>query len=116
MDRGEALWAVRRWSDEAVWPLFAAFALDEQPQEEIAPLPPMPLSEHVIADYQSLRLSLKAYPTQFLRELFRREGLMSCAEIGSAPQAQRARWAGIAGGRRLPCAPGVVSVVFSARP
>jgi error-prone DNA polymerase len=112
-DRREALWAVRRLSDEATLPLFAAFALDEQPQEEIAPLPPMPLSEHVIADYQSLRLSLKAYPTQFLRDLFRREGVMSCAEIGTARDGQRARCAGIVLVRQMPGAKGVVFVTLS---
>ena len=31
------------------------------------PLPEMPLSEHVVADYQTLRLSLKAHPMRFLR-------------------------------------------------
>src|SRR6266446_4223535 len=113
MDRREALWAVRRLSDEAALPLFAAFALDEQPQEEIAPLPPMPLSEHVIADYQSLRLSLKAYPTQFLRDLFRREGIMDCAEIGTARDGQRARCAGIVLVRQMPGAKGVVFVTLS---
>jgi len=113
MDRREALWAVRRLSDDAALPLFAAFALDEQPQEEIAPLPPMPLSEHVIADYQSLRLSLKAYPTQFLRDLFRREGIMDCAEIGSARDGQRARCAGIVLVRQMPGAKGVVFVTLS---
>ncbi len=113
MDRREALWAVRRLSDEAALPLFAAFEMDEQPQEEIAPLPPMPLSEHVIADYQSLRLSLKAYPTQFLRDLFRREGIMSCAEIGSARDGERARCAGIVLVRQMPGAKGVVFVTLS---
>jgi error-prone DNA polymerase len=113
MDRREALWAVRRLSDDTVLPLFAAFALDEQPREDIAPLPPMPLSEHVIVDYQSLRLSLKAYPTQFLRDLFRREGIMSCAEIGSARDDQRARCAGIVLVRQMPGAKGVVFVTLS---
>ena len=87
-DRREALWEVRRMNDEAELPLFAALDADEQPEETIAPLPTMTLSEHVIADYQSIRLSLKAYPTEFLRELFTREGIMSCAEI-SAGQRRR---------------------------
>jgi len=113
LDRREALWAVRRLSDEATLPLFAAFAANEQPEETIAPLPPMPLSEHVLADYQSLRLSLKAYPTEFLRELFTREGIMSCAETGTARDAAYARCAGIVLVRQMPGAKGVVFVTLS---
>ena len=45
--------------------------VEEQPEEKIAPLPVMPLSEHVLADYQMLRLSLRAHLMQFLRDLFR---------------------------------------------
>jgi len=113
LDRREALWAVRSLSDEATLPLFAAFAADEQPEETIAPLPPMPLSEHVLADYQSIRLSLKAYPTQFLRDQFAREGIMSCAETGSARDGERARCAGIVLVRQMPGAKGVVFVTLS---
>jgi error-prone DNA polymerase len=40
----------------------------------------MPQSEHVITDYQTMRLSLKAHPMQFLRERYRKEGLRTCAE------------------------------------
>jgi len=76
-------------------------------------LPTMPLSEHVLADYQSLRLSLKAYPTEFLRELFRREGIMSCAETGSASDGVPARCAGIVLVRQMPGAKGVVFVTLS---
>src|SRR5690242_6935630 len=65
MDRREALWAVRRLSDVKPLPLFAASRQAEQAPETIAALPAMPLGEHVLADYQMLRLSLKAYPTQF---------------------------------------------------
>ena len=35
----------------------------------------MPESEHVLADYQMLRLSLRAHLMQFLRDLFRAEGV-----------------------------------------
>src|SRR4029453_9844967 len=73
----------------------------------------MKLSEHVIADYQSLRLSLKAYPTEFLRELFTREGLMSCAEIGSGRDGEKARAAGIVLVRQMPGTAGVVFITLS---
>ncbi len=61
LDRREALWKIRRLSDAAPLPLFEE---RRAVPESIAPLPIMPLSEHVIADYQTIRLSLKAYPTQ----------------------------------------------------
>ena len=90
LDRREALWKARRLSDERALPLFAALDADEQPDETIAPLPAMKLSEHVIADYQSFRLSLKAYPTEFLRELFTREGTHElCARSAQAATARR---------------------------
>ena len=73
MDRREILWAVRRLPDDEDLPLFAASYTEEQPDEEIAPLPVMPLSEHVVADYQMLRLSLKAHLMFFLRDFFARK-------------------------------------------
>jgi error-prone DNA polymerase len=113
LDRREALWKARRLSDESALPLFAALNADEQPEETIAPLPAMKLSEHVIADYQSLRLSLKAYPTEFLRELFTREGLMNCAEIGAGRDGAKARAAGIVLVRQMPGTAGVVFITLS---
>ncbi len=44
-------------------------------------LPQMPLAEHVVHDYQTLRLSLKAHPMRFLREACRAEGARACAEV-----------------------------------
>jgi len=113
LDRREALWKARRLSDEHALPLFAARGADEQPDETITPLPVMKLSEHVIADYHSLRLSLKAYPTEFLRELFTREGIMSCAEIGSGRDGEKARVAGIVLVRQMPGTAGVVFITLS---
>jgi error-prone DNA polymerase len=67
----------------------------------------------VVADYQSLRLSLKAYPTEFLRELFTREGIKSCAEIGSGRDGEVARAAGIVLVRQMPGTAGVVFITLS---
>ena len=44
-----------------------AEARDEGGEEVPAELPAMPLAEHVISDYQTIRLSLKAHPMDFLR-------------------------------------------------
>lgn len=70
MDRREALWAVRRLPDDNPLPLFAAAQARELGAEPDANLPSMPLSEHVAADYQVTRLSLKAHPMALLRHAF----------------------------------------------
>jgi error-prone DNA polymerase len=112
-DRREILWAVRRIPDDNDLPLFAASYVDEQPEEDIAPLPLMPLSEHVMADYQMLRLSLKAHLMFFLRGLFRAEGVLSCDEIAKAKDGIRAACAGIVLIRQMPGDAGVVFITLS---
>jgi error-prone DNA polymerase len=44
-------------------------------------LPEMRLSEHVVSDYQTLRLSLKAHPMSFLRSRFAARRVVSCDEL-----------------------------------
>jgi len=112
-DRREILWAVRRLCDDDTLPLFRAQFVEEQPAEEIAPLPPMPLGEHVLADHRMLRLSLRAHLMQFLRKLFRGEGVSSCAEIAKAADGARADCAGIVLTRQMPGNAGVVFVTLS---
>ena len=113
MDRREALWAIRRIADVDALPLFAARYVEELAPEEIAPLPAMPLSEHVLADYQMLRLSLRAHLMQFLRDLFHAEGIRSCAEIAKAPDGVSAACAGIVLTRQMPGDAGVVFITLS---
>jgi error-prone DNA polymerase len=112
-DRRETLWAVRRLADDDALPLFAAQFVDEQPEEDIAPLPVMPQSEHVLADYQMLRLSLRAHLMTFLRDLFRNEDVMSCAEIGACADGTTAACAGIVLTRQMPGDAGVVFITLS---
>ncbi len=100
LDRREGLWAVRRLPDDAPLPLFAHAA--EQGAEHIAPLPVMALPEHVLADYQTIRLSLKAYPTQFLRARYDGEGITSCAGVAALRDGAKVRCAGIVLVRQRP--------------
>jgi len=84
-DRREALWAVRRLPDDDPLPLFAAAEARERGARELgaepdARLPLMPLGEHVAADYQTARLSLKAHPMAILRPVFAAERVLTCAE------------------------------------
>ncbi|MGH7026185.1 error-prone DNA polymerase [Brevundimonas sp.] len=83
-DRREALWAVRRLPDDAPLPLFAAAEARERGARELgaepdAQLPLMPLGEHVAADYQTARLSLKAHPMAILRPVFAADRVLTCA-------------------------------------
>ncbi len=41
----------------------------------------MPLSEHVLADYQTTRLSLKGYPPNSCARILRRKALSTCAAL-----------------------------------
>jgi len=113
LPRRKTLWAVRRQLDLEALPLFAAANVEELEPEELAPLPEMPLSEHVLADYQMLRLSLRAHLMAFLRDLFRAEGVLSCAEIGEGRDGARAACAGIVLTRQMPGDAGVVFATLS---
>ena len=101
LDRRAALWEARRTPDGEL-PLFAAARARELGEEPDARLPAMPLSEHVAADYQMTRLSLKGHPMQFLRETFRREGVLSCREIAEGKDGRRAKVAGVVLVRQRP--------------
>lgn len=102
LDRREALWAVRRLPDDSALPLFQAAQTRELGSERSMALPLMPLVEHIVADYQTVRLSLKGHPMQLLRPRFRREGVLSCAETEAKPDAAFARTAGVVLVRQRP--------------
>ncbi|MBI1980642.1 MAG: error-prone DNA polymerase [Methylocystis sp.] len=101
-DRRDALWAVRRLPDAKPLPLFAAADARELAKEQDPLLPSMSLGEHVAADYQTLRLSLKAHPMAVLRPMFAREHIMSCAEVSALADGAFARGAGVVLVRQRP--------------
>ncbi|WP_435521326.1 error-prone DNA polymerase [Bradyrhizobium ottawaense] len=109
LDRREALWQVRRLPDDVPLPLFEAATAREQPDEHAQPLPVMPRSEQVVADYQTIRLSLKGHPMEFLREMFSRERVVACKDISHENERRRVRCAGVVLVRQRPgSASGVV--------
>lgn len=109
LDRREALWQVRRLPDDVPLPLFEAATAREQPDEHAKPLPAMPRSEQVVADYQTIRLSLKGHPMEFLREMLSRERVVACKEISHENERRRVRCAGVVLVRQRPgSASGVV--------
>jgi error-prone DNA polymerase len=109
LDRRAALWAVRRLPDDVPLPLFEAAIAREQPDENARPLPEMPMPEQVVADYQTIRLSLKGHPMEFLREKFSRERVVPCKDVNHRNDKRSVRCAGVVLVRQRPgSAKGVV--------
>jgi error-prone DNA polymerase len=109
LDRRAALWAVRRLPDDVPLPLFEAASAREQPDENAKALPLMPLPEQVVADYQTIRLSLKGHPMEFLRPMFTGEGVVACEAVCHRNDKKRLRCAGVVLVRQRPgSAKGVV--------
>jgi error-prone DNA polymerase len=109
LDRRAALWAVRRLPDDVPLPLFETAAAREQPDEHARPLPLMPLPEQVVADYQTIRLSLKGHPMEFLRPMFTSERVVACQDICHRNDRSSVRCAGVVLVRQRPgSAKGVV--------
>ncbi|MTH65391.1 error-prone DNA polymerase [Paracoccus shanxieyensis] len=92
LDRRAGLWQARALRDAPDLPLF-----DDQPEGDEAPvtLPDMPLCEHVTADYQTLRLSLKRHPMAFLRASMAEQGYVSAKGLDALPGKTRLRMAGL---------------------
>ncbi|MBT7613592.1 MAG: error-prone DNA polymerase, partial [Rhodospirillaceae bacterium] len=109
LDRRQALWDARALVKGPALPLFEAADQREQGVEPQVQLPAMQLSEHVVADYQTVRLSLKAHPVSFLRERLGRMGCLDARAIARVRDGRRAAFAGIVLVRQRPgSAKGVV--------
>ena len=102
LDRRGALWAVRGEAAEHALPLFEAADMAEQGTERAVALPAMPASEHVIQDYQTTRLSLKAHPISFLREHYARMRVLLTKEACAMGNGHRVSVAGIVLVRQRP--------------
>jgi error-prone DNA polymerase len=109
LDRREALWAVRRLPDDEALPLFEAATARELGEEPEAALPAMPLAEHVVADYQTARLSLKGHPMGLLRPRFAGAGVATCAAIAAG---RDGAWASVAGVVLVRQRPGKGNAIF----
>lgn len=109
LDRREALWAVRRLPDDEALPLFEAAQARELGAEQVAALPAMPLAEHVVADYQTARLSLKGHPMGLLRARFARERIASCEQMSAM---RDGAWASVAGVVLVRQRPGKGNAIF----
>lgn len=111
LDRREALWAVRGLGGyaggqngkmPAALPLFAALEEGGLQREEEMTLPAMPPGEHVVLDYATLRLSLKAHPISFLRDRFSACGVIPNARLKDVEAGRRVTLAGLVLVRQRP--------------
>ncbi len=101
LNRRDALWAVRRTHGD-ILPLFAAADARELGEEPAVSLSLMAEAENVVADYQTIRLSLKGHPMAYLRDMFASEGVLSCAATSAAKAGKRVRTAGVVLVRQRP--------------
>jgi len=96
LDRRAALWDSRALKQAPDLPLFAfAEAQEEGTESAPAQLPPMPLAEHVISDYQTVRLSLKAHPMHFLRAHYAAQKFVTAEQLRTLRDGRRLSIAGV---------------------
>ncbi|MFM9848883.1 MAG: OB-fold nucleic acid binding domain-containing protein [Hyphomicrobiaceae bacterium] len=125
LDRRAALWAVRGLGGGALQPgakratsskssLLTRSDMGDLFDETPVALPQTTLGEHVVQDYASLSLSLKAHPISFFREELRGRGVITSAEHGEERRAGRsARVAGLVLVRQQPgTAKGVIFITL----
>ncbi len=107
LDRRDALWAVKGLTGAtgkrpAQLPLFAVQDDSGFQKEQEVSLPSMPLGEHVVQDYASVRLSLKAHPMSFLRAEMTGRGVVTNDQLGALPVDRRVKLAGLVLVRQRP--------------
>jgi error-prone DNA polymerase len=114
LPRRQALWDARSLVAGPDLPLFAhAEARDEGAEKGRTVLPHMPLSEEVIADYQTQRLSLKAHPMSFLRPGLAERGFVRACDLRERKYRSMVQVAGVVLIRQRPgSAKGVVFVTL----
>lgn len=100
LDRRQALWEVSALSDRPMG-LFEGQPSDSATEEPVA-LPLMSQAEHVVQDYSTTALSLKAHPVSFVRyELFKRNVLAN-KELSLWPDGTLVRVSGLVLVRQRP--------------
>ena len=109
LTRRPGLWAARGLGAASPAPLFVFAGLEEADGPPPAALPRAPLSEEVVNDYETIRLSLKAHPVSFLREGLARVGAVPAVRLKDMRDEARATVAGVVLVRQRPgSAKGVV--------
>ncbi|KIN62461.1 Error-prone DNA polymerase [Sulfitobacter noctilucicola] len=102
IDRRQALWQAQGLKDAPSLPIFEHAEAVDEGNEPVVGLPVMPQAEHVVADYQTLRLSLKAHPMSFFRSSLKRKGFRCTDELPGMRHGQRVSLAGLVLVRQKP--------------
>ena len=102
LSRRQGLWAARGLPRARPAPLFVAAGLEEDDGPPPLGLPVSALSEEVVQDYQTIRLSLKAHPVQFLRERLRAQGAVEARQVPDIPDGRRIAFGGVVLVRQRP--------------
>ena len=102
LTRREGLWAAKGLPRAAPAPLFAAAGLDEADGRPPSALPRPELSQEVVNDYETIRLSLKGHPVGFLRERLKARGAVTAQAYGAMADGRRACVAGVVLVRQRP--------------
>jgi error-prone DNA polymerase len=105
LDRRAALWEVRALGEASAaerLPLFERPQLSLREQEPAVTLPEMPQGEHVIRDYRTLSLSLKAHPVSFLRQQLDAERVTRAIGLETFANGRRIAVAGLVLVRQRP--------------
>ncbi|MEM7290440.1 MAG: error-prone DNA polymerase, partial [Pseudomonadota bacterium] len=105
LDRRAALWAVKALdplSSAERLPLFAIADHANLQKEPVVELPPMPLGEQVMIDYQSLNFSLKAHPIRFLRDDLSKRRFVKNVDLRNMPSGRTVTVAGLVLVRQRP--------------
>jgi error-prone DNA polymerase len=102
IDRRAALWQAQGLRDAPALALFDHAAAAGEGAEPEVVLPAMAQAEHVVADYQTLRLSLKAHPMAFFRGSLKSQGFSSTHNLIHMGHGQRVSLAGLVLVRQKP--------------
>ncbi|WGH77490.1 error-prone DNA polymerase [Jannaschia ovalis] len=94
-DRRAALWDAKAIRSGPDLPLFTHEDAPDTGPEPAHSLPAMPLREHVVTDYQTARLSLKAHPVAFMRRAMAKGGYTRSDALRSLRFNQNVRVAGL---------------------
>ncbi|MEP5938298.1 MAG: error-prone DNA polymerase [Erythrobacter sp.] len=95
LDRRQALWDARALKQAPDLPLFTFSEERDEGAEIPITLPAMPVCEHVVADYQTMRLSLKAHPLSFLRPEYQASGFICAADLPMRKSGATVRLSGV---------------------
>ncbi|MEZ5957089.1 MAG: error-prone DNA polymerase [Hyphomonadaceae bacterium] len=103
LDRRDALWAARglnRVGGQEDLPLFDQAG--DRTREPDFDLPPMCLGEHIVEDYRTMGLSLKAHPVSLLREELGARHVIKSERLTRIRNGERVRVAGLVLVRQRP--------------